>query len=117
MTSPGIPKKYVPGFTYQRGDCKWIVGTVIERHGNWVLIEVTHTGVKSSTWEVVLVLPHNGFSIQGHHVAPSEVLAPTSEWGKQGFTFIAKEDALQKLGEVSIREGHSLRPTRSTGGV
>ena len=55
---------------------------------------------KVFAYEVILVSRHNGFSLAGNYIEPSETYPSTSEWGVKGFTYKTLEEAELKYKEL-----------------
>jgi hypothetical protein len=84
---------------FQRGEFNY---KQIVREKEVAIFEQTWRGCSqpSVSWEVVVIRRHNGKTIKGHLVAPSEFYPSSTEWGKYGFTFSDKDAAFAKLREL-----------------
>ena len=85
---------------FQRGEFNY---KQIAREKDVAVFEQIWRGCSEPTvcWEVAVIRRHNGKTIKGHWVAPSEFYPSSSEWGKYGFTFTNKDEAFAKLREIS----------------
>ena len=85
---------------FQRGEFNY---KQIAREKDVAIFEQTWPGCfePSVCWEVAVIRRHNGKTIKGHWVAPSEFYPSSTEWGKYGFTFTDKEAAFAKLREIA----------------
>jgi hypothetical protein len=85
---------------FQRGEFNY---KQIAREKDVAIFEQTWRGCSepSVCWEVAVIRQHNGKTIKGHWVAPSEFYPSSTEWGKYGFTFTAKDAAFAKLRELA----------------
>ena len=74
----------------------------IARENDLAIFEQSWRGCSETTvcWEVVVIRRHNGKTIKGHRVKPSEFYPSSTEWGKYGFTFTDKDTAFAKLREL-----------------
>jgi hypothetical protein len=55
---------------------------------------------KVFAYETILVSRHNGFSLAGNYIEPSETYPSSSEWGTKGFTYKTLEEAEEKYKEL-----------------
>lgn len=64
----------------------------IKRNKNVALFErSSKTGFQH--WEVVIIRSHNGYTIAGNNIPPSEYYPKEEDWGQFGWTFIDLERA------------------------
>jgi hypothetical protein len=54
-------------------------------------------------YEVVIITPHNGVTIEGNYIEPGELYPSSSQWGEKGWTQSTIEDAEKKFNVVKKR--------------
>lgn len=67
----------------------------LKRKKNKAIYEQTRDG-RIFSYEVIVIARHEGYSIAGNFIEPSEMYPSTSQWGVKGFTFSKLEDAEKK---------------------
>jgi hypothetical protein len=87
--------------------------TQLQRLGDWCLYSKTKTGFKSTFFEVMRILTHDGREIAGQKIEPAEYLPGNESWGNYGFSFSQREVATRfleaKAGET--KQSHGNRAT------
>jgi len=82
-----IPTNFTKkGFTY----------TLVRREGNRAIYHQTRKDSSLSNYEVVKIGRHNGYTMGGVYIEPSETYPGSSLWGILGWTCTSLEDALQR---------------------
>jgi len=56
--------------------------------------------VKSEWFEVIKIKSHNGMTLGGNYIAPSEMYPSSTQWGVLGFTYQNQKDAEIKFKEI-----------------
>lgn len=49
------------------------------------------------SYEVIRIRRHDGYTIAGNEIAPSEIYPSNEKWGDDGFTLTTKESAYKKM--------------------
>ena len=79
------------GFTY----------TQVKREGNKAIFEQTREGTGLKNYEVVKLGRHNGYTMGGVFIEPSETYPGSSLWGIMGWTCTSIEDATNRYDKLS----------------
>ena len=74
------------GFTY----------TLLKREGNRAIYQQTRPGTSINNYEVVKIGKHNGYTMGGVYIEPSETYPGSSLWGILGWTCTSLEDAQKR---------------------
>lgn len=91
-TIDGVEYKVIPtqfkkkGFTY----------TQLKREGKKAIFQQTREGSTINNYEVVKLGRHNGYSMGGVFIEPSETYPGSSLWGIMGWTCTSIDDALKR---------------------
>jgi hypothetical protein len=91
-TIDGVEYKVIPtqfkkkGFTY----------TQLKREGKKAIFQQTREGSTINNYEVVKLGRHNGYSMGGAFIEPSETYPGSSLWGIMGWTCTSIDDALKR---------------------
>jgi hypothetical protein len=56
--------------------------------------------VKSEWFEVIKIKSHNGMTLGGNYIPPSEMYPSSTQWGVSGFTYQNQKDAEAKFKEI-----------------
>jgi hypothetical protein len=56
--------------------------------------------VSQSWYEVIKIKSHNGITLGGNYIPPSEVYPSSTQWGVLGFTFNELKDAETKFKKI-----------------
>jgi hypothetical protein len=56
--------------------------------------------VKSEWFEVIKIKSHNGMTLGGNYIPPSEMYPSSTQWGVSGFTYQNQKDAETKFKEI-----------------
>ena len=92
MTIDGTEYKVIPtefkkkGFCYQQ----------VKREGNKAIFLQTRSGTSLNNYEVVKLGRHNGYTMGGAYIEPSETYPGSSLWGICGWTCQSLEAAEQR---------------------
>ena len=92
QTINGIEYKVIPtefkkkGFTYKQ----------VKREGMKAIFEQTREGSSLQNYEVVRLGRHNGYSMGGSFIEPSETYPGSSLWGIMGWTCTSLDNALTR---------------------
>jgi hypothetical protein len=82
-----IPTNFTKkGFTYEQ----------VKREGNRAIFKQTRKGTELCNFEVVRLGKHNGYTMGGVYIEPSETYPGSSLWGIMGWTCTSLEDALRR---------------------
>lgn len=98
MNTATIEYKIVPtefkkkGFNYQQ----------IKRNGNVAIYLQTRKGTSLSNYEVVKIGRHNGYTMGGSYIEPSETYPGSSLWGICGWTCQSLEAAEQRYDKLTV---------------
>lgn len=87
-TIPSVFNK--KGFTYKQ----------IIREGNKAIFLQTRGDSQLSNYEVVKIGRHNGYSMGGSYIEPSETYPGSSLWGIMGWTCTSLEDAQKRYSSI-----------------
>ena len=80
-------------FTKKGFDYKQLV-----REGKFAIYEQFKSGTTARTsYEVIEIGSHNGYTIAGVTIAPAETYAGSESWGVKGFTYLTEADAQKKF--------------------
>ena len=74
------------GFTY----------TLLKREGNRAIYQQTRNGTSINNYEVVKIGKHNGYTMGGVYIEPSETYPGSSLWGITGWTCTSIDDAQKR---------------------
>lgn len=91
-TEPTVTHKPIPttftkkGFTYNQ----------LKREGNRAIFQQTRNGSTLNNYEVVRIGKHNGYTMGGVFIEPSETYPGSSLWGIMGWTCTSIEDAMKR---------------------
>lgn len=97
VTDTPIKHKPIPvnfnkkGFTY----------TLVKREGNKAIYHQTRNGSDLNNYEVVRIGKHNGYTMGGVFIEPSETYPGSSLWGIMGWTCTSLEDANKRFETLS----------------
>lgn len=69
----------------------------IWREGDYAIYEQTRNGSPQCNWESIRIRRHNGYTIGGVDIEPSEVYPSNEKWGNDGFTHTTLESAHAKI--------------------
>lgn len=72
----------------------------IKRKGDKAIYIKTKSGTKLKNYEVIRIGRHNGYTIAGQYIAPSEIYPSTSEWGVKGWTYVELSAAERKFDKI-----------------
>jgi len=75
------------GFTY----------TLLKREGNRAIYQQTRNGTSINNYEVVKIGKHNGYTMGGVYIEPSETYPGSSLWGITGWTCTSIDDAQKRF--------------------
>jgi hypothetical protein len=67
----------------------------LKRKKNKAIYEQSKDG-KIFAYEVIVIGCHEGYSIAGNYIEPSEMYPSSTQWGIKGFTYTNLEDAEKK---------------------
>ena len=56
--------------------------------------------VKSEWFEVIKIKCHNGMTLGGNYIPPSEMYPSSTQWGVLGFTYQTQKEAETKFKEI-----------------
>ena len=65
----------------------------IKREGNRAIYLQTREGTEMNNYEVIRIGRHNGYSMGGSYIEPSETYPGSSLWGIMGWTCTSIDDA------------------------
>ena len=68
----------------------------LDRVGNIALFAKSK-GKAPSTFEVVRIGSHNGFTVMGNVIPPAETYPPSEKWGVDGWSYNDREQAVNKF--------------------
>jgi len=97
QTINGIEYKVIPtefkkkGFTYKQ----------VKREGMRAIFEQTRPGTSLKNYEVVKLGRHNGYSMGGSFIEPSETYPGSSLWGIMGWTCQSLDNALVRYNALN----------------
>lgn len=98
VTDKPITHKPIPtvfnkkGFTY----------TLLKREGNRAIYQQTREGTDMNNYEVVKIGKHNGYTMGGAYIEPSETYPGSSLWGIMGWTCTSLEDAQKRYSTLEV---------------
>jgi len=82
-----IPANFTKkGFTYE----------LIKREGNRAIYKQTRKDTQLCNYEVVKIGKHNGYTMGGVYIEPSETYPGSSLWGIMGWTCTSLDDATKR---------------------
>lgn len=86
-----IPTNFTKkGFTYNQ----------IKREGDKAIFKQTREGSEMCNYEVVRIGKHNGYTMGGVFIEPSETYPGSSLWGIMGWTCTNLEDAQKRYSSI-----------------
>jgi len=80
------------GFSYRQ----------VKREGHMAIYHQTRSGSELSLYEVVKIGRHNGYTMGGAYIEPSETYPGSSLWGICGWTFQTLEAAENKYDKLAV---------------
>jgi len=88
MTHKPVPVTFTKkGFTYNQ----------LKRVGNVAIYEQTRSGSALCNYEVVKIGKHNGYTMGGAYIEPSETYPGSSLWGIMGWTCTSIDGAMTRF--------------------
>jgi hypothetical protein len=96
--TPTVTHKPIPttfnkkGFTY----------TQLKREGNRAIFKQTREGSSLINYEVVKIGKHNGYTMGGAYIEPSETYPGSSLWGIMGWTCTSIDDAIERYTALEL---------------
>lgn len=91
VTHKPVPTVFTKkGFSYRQ----------LKRIGNKAIFEQTRKGTALCNYEVVKIGRHNGYTMGGVYIEPSETYPGSSLWGIMGWTCTSLEDAQKRFDSI-----------------
>jgi hypothetical protein len=91
ITHKPIPSSFTKkGFNYN----------LLKREGNRAIYQQTRSGSTINNYEVVKIGKHNGYTMGGVYIEPSETYPGSSLWGIMGWTYTNLEDAQKRYSSI-----------------
>jgi hypothetical protein len=91
ITHKPIPVSFTKkGFTYN----------LLKREGNKAIYQQTRKDTSLNNYEVVKIGKHNGYTMGGVYIEPSETYPGSSLWGIMGWTCTSLEDAQKRYSSI-----------------
>lgn len=77
---------------------------IVQRQDNLVISSGKSRKHGSQNWEVVEIQSHNGLTIGGVSIPPSEFIPRNEQWGTKGWSFATEEKAFEFFNEKAYKE-------------
>lgn len=98
MNTESVQKQHKPiPTTFKK---KGFVYRQVKRQGDLAIFEQTREGSQLHNYEVVKIGRHNGYTMGGVYIEPSETYPGSSLWGILGWTCTSMEDAEKRFSTI-----------------